>query len=198
MKKRTAPTHCPSRAIARGALNIALVCASIAGSAAHAQPGPSPHKDIDKATTHSRASDGDRVFMRSAVGLFIHDHQLTDLARTRARSPELKRFASAWQARTEKLQAQLHKVAADNRLQLPKDMSQDAKTRLHALDLQAGAGFDHAFARYAAQSLSHEIELFQDSVRKMENEGVRAWADGALRELREQLSDAQQLASKLQ
>jgi putative membrane protein len=198
MKKRTAPTHCPSRAITRRTLSIALVCASIAGGAAHAQPGPSPHKDIDKATTHSRASDGDRVFMRSAVGLFIHDHQLTDLARTRARSPELKRFASAWQARTEKLQAQLHKVAADNHLQLPKDMSQDARTRLHALDLQAGAGFDHAFARYAAQSLSQEIELFQDSVRKMENEGVRAWADGALRELREQLSDAQQLASKLQ
>ena len=175
------------------ALALAAGSALWAAGAARAQPA-APGKSAADATHHSDASDGDRVFLRSAAFRFSHDGALAELGRTRAQAGNVKAFAADWRTRTEKLQGQLKKLAGENRATLPNDMTGEADLRIRAVAGSSGADFDRAFVKRAVEALTEEVELFQDSVRKMESEQVRKWADDTLRGIRADLARAQQLS----
>lgn len=179
-----------------GAVLIALACLFLPSERADAQPGRAPHKDASDATTHSRVSDGDRVFMRSAVGLLIHDRRLAELAGTRGGSAEARQFSAQWKSKLNRLQIQLEKLAELNRIELPKDMSEVSRARLEAVASQSGPDFDRGLLSYTQASLNEEVKLFRNSIRKMENQEIRHWAQGALDTTLTQSSAAQRLSSR--
>jgi predicted outer membrane protein len=195
---RAPRAHRPLRGFrsASGALCMALAFACVLPGGAWAQQSAISRKDASNATTHSRVSDGDRVFLRSAASRFSHDQRLADLARTRASSRDVKAFAAEWKATTDRLKGELDTLTTQNKVAVPKDMSDQAEGRVRDLDGHSGADFDAAFMQQARESLTQENKLFQDSVRKMENEQVRDWADGALKEIRAQSARAEDLAAK--
>jgi predicted outer membrane protein len=175
----------------------ALLCACFLPLGAAAQPGPGPVKDASNATTHSRVSDGDRVFMRSAAGRLRHDRQLAELGQQRGRSRDVKEFAVDWAAHTDKFLGELETFAAQHHSELPKDMSDQAARRIRDLSDRRDASFDVALLRHAVESLEQEAKLFRDSARKMENKDVRDWANSAEREIRTLSSRAGSLVARL-
>lgn len=171
-----------------------LLAASGHASAQHAMPAPrdaAPARDASNATTHSRVSDGDRVFLRSAAGLLVRDAQLARLGDAQASSAELRRFASAWKTDAETLDAELHRMAERSKLEIPKDMTDESREGLRALQGQSGKAFDRAFIQQSRSALGQQNKLFQDSIRQMEKGDVRDWAERALARIKANLARAE-------
>ena len=178
----------------RSAFGVAVGWTLLAPGLATAQRQGAQGKTVENATNHSDASDGDRVFMRSAAFRLSHDGALAELGRTRAQSGNVKAFAADWRSRTEKVQGELKKLAEENSATLPNDMTGEADQRIRAVANSSEAGFDRAFVKRAVEALTEEVELFQDSVRKMESEQLRKWAGDTLHGIRGDLARAQQLS----
>lgn len=153
-------------------------------------------KTASNATTHSRVSDGDRVFLRSAVGRLVYDQQLADLARERSSSPEIKAFANDWKTSASRHGKELGKLANNNGVAIPNNMAEMSLAQLRSLGQQRAGEFDAGFIRQANETLTQELKLFQDSVRKMENDHVRSWANAALQDLRRLAMRAKALTGK--
>jgi predicted outer membrane protein len=173
-----------------------LLCAGMWAATGAAAQRTALDKDAANATTHSRVSDGDRVFMRSASARLIHDQQLADLARERSARAEVRRFANDWKTASARHGKELAELAQSHEVAIPNNMSEQSSAQLRRLGEKRSGEFDAHFARQANESLAQEVKLFQDSVRKMENDTIRAWANAALTDLRALAARANAMAAR--
>lgn len=195
---------CERRCSARGTApsawwhraRIGMLCTALGLAGLSSAQPTALDKTTANATTHARVSDGDRVFMRSAAGRLIHDERSVDLAAERSASADVKAFAKDWRAAAVRHRRALADLARSHEVALPNDMAESSAQQVKALGAQEAGEFDAGFLRQAHESLAEEVKLFQDSVRKMENETVRAWANGVLPDLHGLAARAQALAAK--
>jgi putative membrane protein len=172
---------------------IALAAAVVAGRAPAADP---PRSGGGLTGGARKVSDGDNVFLRSAAQAGLYEVEISRRAAQRARSPEVKKFASMLVQHHTASNDQLKRLAATKDVQLPNDMPEEKKRKIAALEKQQGAAFDRAFVREVGiADHQADIKLFQDAVRSAEDADIKQWANLTLPVLQEHLTTAQGLAA---
>ena len=144
-----------------------------------------------------KVSDGDNVFLRSAIQAGLYEVEISRRAAQRVQSSRVKQFARLLAEHHTASNDQLRRLAASKDVQLPNDMSEEKKQRIAALEKNGGTAFDRAFVREVGiADHQADIKLFEDAVRSAEDSDIRNWANRTLIVLREHLATAQGLADR--
>ncbi|HET9663693.1 MAG TPA: DUF4142 domain-containing protein, partial [Burkholderiales bacterium] len=137
-------------------------------------------------------------FLRRAAQGGIADVAAGKMAITRARTPEVRKFAETV-IKEHRLTHQLLKaLAANNHAVLPAAPTPEQRETLRALQSKNGAEFEQAYV--AAQIAAHEesIALLKAEIERDRNIETKAFAKEMLPTLEAQLKKAYQLAKKEQ
>src|SRR5687767_12868558 len=108
-----------SRAMNKRRALIVLAAAVTAGPVLAADP---PRSGGGLTGGARKVSDGDNVFLRSAAQVGLYEVEISKRAAQRARSPQVKKFASMLVQHHTASNDQLRRLAAAKDVQLPNDM----------------------------------------------------------------------------
>lgn len=143
------------------------------------------------ADEENRPSDQQFVYQASAAGLA--EVNLSMLAKDRAHSDDVKKFADRMVQDHSKANKQLNQIADRERLRVAPSMDQRHEMLAAQLARLNGKDFDHAYANAMLQDHEQAVSLFSSEAKNGQNKELKEFASKTLPTLKDHLSMARKL-----
>jgi putative membrane protein len=144
------------------------------------------------ADEENRVSDPQFVWQASAAGLA--EVNLSMLARDRAHSDDVKKFAQHMIDDHGKANKALIRIADSQRMRVAPSMDQKHETLAAQLARLSGKDFDRAYADAMLKDHEEAVSLFSQEAKHGQNKELKEFADKTLPTLKDHLSMARRLA----
>ncbi len=122
--------------------------------------------------------------------------ELTQLAQTKAVTPEIKQFAGMLHNDHMQLNDEVKKLAGERNITLPAATSEDQKKLMVDMKAKTGKNFDKEFIQKIISKHNNSIDLFEKAIKDVNDSGVRTFADNTLPKLRMHRDSAQAIEKK--
>ncbi|HEX8957704.1 MAG TPA: DUF4142 domain-containing protein [Burkholderiaceae bacterium] len=144
-------------------------------------------------------SHWDKSFLVSAIESDAAEIKASRIALEKSSSTDVKSFAQKMIDAHTKTGEELKQLAAQKNVQAPTEPSLAQRTKIDLLSKLSGSSFDKHYVDSIGVS-AHEdaVKLFQSADKKSKDSDVKQFADGALPTLREHLTMASDLKSKVE
>jgi putative membrane protein len=161
-------------------------------SAPAAQPGEGTRKS--EANKNDKIAKGDRKFIEKAAGSGMFEVQVSQLATTRAKSPDVKSFAGMLVDHHTKANDELTQLANAKGVELPAAPPRAMRRDIDKLGKKNGDAFDKDFMQNVGiKAHQKDIKEFEKAGKDVKDPEVKAWATKTLPVLKEHLAQAQKL-----
>lgn len=161
-------------------------------SAPAAQPGEGTRNSDSK--KDDKVARGDRKFIEHAAGSGMFEVQVSQLATTRARSPNVKSFASMLVDQHTKANDELTQLANARGVELPAAPPRAMRREVEGLARKNGDAFDKDFVKNVGiKAHEKDIKAFEKAAKDVKDPELKAWVTRTLPTLKEHLASAQKL-----
>jgi putative membrane protein len=161
-------------------------------SAPAAQPGEGTRKTESK--KDDKVAKGDRKFIETAAGSGMFEVQVSQLATTRAKSPDVKSFAGMLVDHHTKANDELTQLANAKGVELPAAPPRAMRRDIDKLGKKSADAFDKDFVQNVGiKAHQKDIKEFEKASKDVKDPEVKAWATKTLPVLKEHLAQAQKL-----
>ena len=161
-------------------------------SAPAAQPGAGTRNAETK--KDDKVAGGDRKFIEKAAGGGMFEVQVAQLASTRARSPDVKSFASMLVDQHTKANDELTQLANAKGVELPAAPPRAMRREVEQLGKKNGDAFDKAFIQeVGVKDHEKDIKDFEKASKDVKDPDLKAWVAKTLPTLKEHLAQAQKI-----
>ena len=145
----------------------------------------------------SASGDSGDLFLKMAAEGNQAEIALGQLALQHAESAEVKQFGATMIQDHQKANQEVQQLASEERVQLPRRMSEKQKVKQTHLAQLSGKAFDMAYMPYIMKDHRHEVKQFQETAQQLHNPDVKTWAVKMLPVLQHHLELASNIAPKL-
>jgi putative membrane protein len=183
--------------VTRGMLAAAMLALCTGGTVAWAQS--SPPKPMQKSGEQRDTLAGaDKDFLENAAQGGLAEVEGSKLAQSKSSNADVKQFAEQMITDHTKANQELIALAKQKGYTPPDEPSIIQRTKLKALSVMDGAGFDKMYASQIGVS-AHEdtVELFQKASADAKDPDIKAWASKTLPTLEHHLEMAKALQEKV-
>ncbi len=143
--------------------------------------------------SHAHARS-DEAFMKDAAHAGAAEIEAARLAQSKARSADVKTFASTMVTDHTRVADELKALAATKKVKLPEGPSMKQKAELKLIDAGDNDKFDERYARnFGVKAHEDTIKLFEEAARDAKDPEVKAWAQKTLPGLKHHLEMARAL-----
>jgi len=149
---------------------------------------------LSVAAEKKELSDRDQKFVTTAASAGMAEVKAGDIARDRATSDDVKKFAEHMVRDHSKANQELVAILKRAKIDVPKDMREQDQTAIDNLNKQNGAAFDREYIRQQLAAHKEAVALFEDEAKSGKNEELKAFAEKTLPTLREHLKEVTKLA----
>jgi putative membrane protein len=146
---------------------------------------------LSMGSAHART---DASFMKQAAENGAAEIEASQLAVTKARSPEVKAFAQKMVADHTQVAAELKQLAASKKVELPTAPSMKQKAELKMVSAGDDDKFDARYAKaFGIDAHEETIKMFEEAAKDSKDADVKAWAAKTLPGLKHHLEMAKAL-----
>ncbi len=135
--------------------------------------------------------EGDRAFLKQALGVNELELRLGRLAAERATKSELKAMAKKMVQKHTEFGQQLSDLAKQSGISGDAEMSPDEQETLARLQSQSGPEFDSAFKQTVDDGHVKELAMYRDEVSRAANPRLRVLAEQRVAALQKSMAGAQ-------
>ncbi|MFP5289318.1 MAG: DUF4142 domain-containing protein [Thermoanaerobaculia bacterium] len=139
----------------------------------------------------------DHKFVMEAAQGGMMEVELGRLASQKASNPEVKAFAQRMVTDHGKANDQLKQVASQTGVSLPTMLPRDMRNEMDQMSRASGAEFDRLYMSHMVKDHRKDVSEFEKEAEKGKDQAVRSFAQQTLPTLREHLTMAQDIASKV-
>jgi putative membrane protein len=185
---------------------LAVGCSSNTEKAATAdnnsQPGPASSSASNSgsnssASSNTSSSNPDQQFINDAAKGNRAEIELAKIVVSKAKSPDVKKFAQMMVDDHTKALNELKQVAQKENITLPDGIPEDAQSLKTKLDSENGKQLEKDYMDGMVQDHQKDVQEFQDAKDKLQDPNVKKWADKTLPVLQKHLKRAQQVDEKV-
>jgi len=157
-----------------------------------AQPGTGTRNS--ETNKDDKLARDDRKFIEEAAGSGMFEVQVSQLASTKASSPEVKSFASMLVQEHTMANNELTQLANSKKVELPAAPPKSKRNDVEKLAKLSGSEFDQQFVREVGiKDHQTDIKKFEKASKDVKDPELKAWVDKTLPHLRQHLAAAQKL-----
>jgi putative membrane protein len=139
-------------------------------------------------------SRGDRKFIQEAAGDGMYEVQVSQLASSKATSPDVKSFASKLVDDHQQANNELVQLANSKKVELPAAPPRGKRSATEKLGKKSGADFDKTYiTQVGIKDHEKDIKKFEKASKDVKDPQLKAWVDKTLPHLREHLAMAQKI-----
>jgi putative membrane protein len=161
-------------------------------SAPAAQPGTGTRNSETK--KDDKVAAGDRKFVEKAAGSGMFEVQVSQLATTRAQSPDVKSFAGMLVDQHTKANDELTQLANAKGIELPAAPPRAMRRQIDQLGKKKADDFDKDFIKNVGiDAHQKDIKEFENASKDVKDPELKAWVTKTLPTLKEHLAQAQKL-----
>ena len=186
------------------ALTSGLACAQATGNTGtgssmtggRAAPAAQPGTGTRNAETRKddALSRGDRKFIQDVAGDGMFEVQVSQLAASKASSPDVKSFASKLVDDHQQANNELVELANAKKVELPAAPPRAKRHEIASLGKKSGADFDKQYIEHVGvKDHEKDIKKFEKASKDVKDAQLKAWIDKTLPHLREHLAMAQKI-----
>jgi putative membrane protein len=137
---------------------------------------------------------GDRKFIQEAAGSGMYEVQVSQLASSKATSPDVKSFASKLVDDHQQANNELVQLANARRVELPAAPPREKRHAIEKLGKASGDKFDRQYMEEVGiKDHEKDIKKFEKASKDVKDPQLKAWVDKTLPHLREHLAMAKQI-----
>ena len=141
-----------------------------------------------------KVASGDRKFIEQAAGSGMFEVQVSQLATSRAKSPDVKSFASMLVDHHTKANDELTQLANAKGVELPAAPPRAMRNEVEGLAKKNGGDFDKDFIKNVGiKAHEKDIKAFEKASKDVKDPELKAWVTKTLPTLKEHLASAQKL-----
>lgn len=140
----------------------------------------------------------DRSFVNQAAEGGLAEVELGKMAETKAANPQVKQFAERMVHDHTQANDQLKQVASDESIQLPDHISQKDRMLKARLSKLSGDQFDKVYMQNMVKDHQKDVAQFKRESKDAQNPAVRNFAQKTTPILESHLSEAEQIAPKVE
>lgn len=140
----------------------------------------------------------DRSFVNQAAEGGLAEVELGKMAETKAANPQVKQFAERMVHDHTQANDQLKQVASDEGIQLPDHISQKDRMLKARLSKLSGDQFDKVYMQNMVKDHQKDVAQFKRESKDAQNPAVRNFAQKTTPILESHLSEAEQIAPKVE
>jgi putative membrane protein len=170
--------------------------AAVVGIGLAMQPAVAQDK-TRTSTTGAAAAAEDVKFIEKAASGGLHEVQLGQLASQRAMDPEVKKFGEMMVTDHGKANKELMDVAQQMGVKVPTQMNAEHQAEYTKFTTMKGQAFDQAYIKHMVDDHKKASEEFKNATETAKDSRLRAFASKTLPTIREHLTKAEQIASRL-
>lgn len=161
-------------------------------SAPKAQGGEGTRNSESK--KDDKVASGDRKFIEKAAGSGMFEVQVSQLATTRARSPDVKSYAGMLVDHHTRANDELTQLANAKGVELPAAPPRAMRNEIEKMARKNGGDFDKDFVRNVGiKAHEKDIKEFEKAVKDVKDADLKSWVARTLPTLKEHLAAAQKL-----
>jgi len=138
----------------------------------------------------------DRKFAADAAIVGMVEVELANLARQKAKSPEIRQYAEHLLAEHQQTNEKLKALAAQKNIALPKDLDAKHKAERDKLAALDGPEFEKAYIEAMVKDHRKAVNDFATEAKRTEDKDLKDFASETEPKLREHLEQAQKLLSQ--
>ena len=155
-------------------------------------------QEAQKAEDTTKTGIGmDQHFMQKVAAGNMMEIQLSETAKEKATSDEVKTFATKLATDHGKALADLKSLAATKNVSLPTDIPADNKPMLAKISNATGASFDREYVRTMVVNHAKNVAKFRKASQKLTDPDLKNWVTSILPTLEEHLTQAKAIGTKL-
>ncbi|GAB3171005.1 hypothetical protein GCM10027291_23340 [Telluribacter humicola] len=139
----------------------------------------------------------DRQFLENAVLRNQLDMQIGQVARTRATTDEVRRFGEILLRNGNSISEELNALVEKKKLTLPAMEALTSQPEVDQLLNATEANFNQKFISTIIDSRRRTLDIFEQQVRKGQDNELRSWASSKLPILRQELERAQTIRAAM-
>ena len=160
------------------------------------QPAVAQDKTRTSATGTTAAAE-DVKFIEKAASGGLHEVHLGQLATERAMDPEVKKFGEMMVTDHGKASKELKAVAQQMGVKVPTEMNAEHQAEYTKFTTMKGQTFDQAYIKHMVDDHKKGVEEFTKTSETAKDSRLRTFASKTLPVVREHLTKAEQIASRL-
>jgi putative membrane protein len=148
-------------------------------------------------TSGTTAAAEDVQFIEKTASSGLHEVHLGQLASERAMDPEVKKFGEMMVTDHGKVNKELIAVAQQMGVKVPTQMNAEHEAEYNKFMIMKGQAFDQAYIKHMVDDHKKGVEGFKKASESAKDSRLRAFASKTLPTVREHLTKAEQIASRL-
>ena len=160
-------------------------------------PAFAQHQDHMDKKGSGQLSSQDQKFMMDAAKGGMMEVELGRLATQKASSADVKSFGQRMVDDHSKANTQLKSIATQKGVTLPTTLPADMKQEMEHLSKLSGAEFDKMYMSHMLKDHKKDVSEFEKQASKGNDSSVKGFAQQTLPTLREHLTLAQSVATKV-
>jgi putative membrane protein len=142
-------------------------------------------------------SDADRQFVSNAFQRTLFDSKTSQIVRTRGSRENIKAFAQMLIRDGSTLSDELLAHAQKRALTIPVELNSAYQQEVTTLLNTPNETFDQTYISMIIDSRKKTIQLYEQQIRKGNDNGLREWAAGKISKLQQELTTAEGLLKSL-
>ncbi|GIK98282.1 MAG: hypothetical protein BroJett029_24910 [Alphaproteobacteria bacterium] len=162
-----------------------------------AQEATTTGEETTTGTTPVQLSETDMQFVQKAATDGMAEVELGEMAADKAASEEVQAFGEQMVEDHTKANDQLEQIADEKGIDLPDEMSVEAKEMQESLDALSEGEFDRAYMQHMVEDHEKAVELFQKQAESGQDPELKQFAEQTLPVLQQHLERAQQIDTSL-
>jgi putative membrane protein len=148
-------------------------------------------------TSGTTAASEDVKFIEKAASGGMHEVQLGRLASERASDPEVKKFGEMMVTDHTKVNQELAAVAEQMGVKVPTHQNAEHQAEFNKFNTLKDRTFDQAYIKHMVEDHQKDVQEFKKAGESAKDSRLRNFANKTLPVIREHLTKAEQIASRL-
>jgi putative membrane protein len=158
---------------------------------------PAVAQDRTRTSTGATAASEDVKFIEKAAAGGLYEVQLGKLASERTNDPEVKKFGDMMVTDHGKANKELMGVAEQMGVKVPTQLNAEHQAEYNKFTTMKGRAFDQAYIKEMVDDHKKDVEQFKKASDAAKDSRLRSFASKTLPVVREHLTKAEQIASRL-
>jgi len=165
-----------TRALFRPLALLLIVTATISAIEAQEAPTTAPSSNPAIPAEPAALSHGDKIFIKKVARASTNEVALSQLADSRALSPDVKSFAQMMIEDHTQANSDLGALAKTKGIDISKPVAEGKTDDISSLSSKSGSDFDKAYAKIMVSAHNGAVDLFKDEVATGKDPDVVAFA----------------------
>lgn len=170
---------------------LTILSASLLATLAIAAEPKAGADSAKKAASAGNPAKGDQTFVTTAAQSGMAEVALSQMAKEKGSSPEVKQVAEMMIADHTKANDELTKLATSKSFELPSDVGPKHKAAADKLSKMTGAEFDKAYLAQMVTNHKKSVSDFESASKTLKDEELKAFTDKTLPTLKTHLEHVQ-------